>query len=326
MTDNLDSRTTRFEDAVVRLGTASFDVRLGPAGSTACSHLQFVEFSAPFPEDCLTRVAVILTNQNASSIVADATVSRLDGRQGFWLRVSNSIPASSTTSAVEASFDGEVRFNWLAVYASADPIEHSNGADFVVRTGLLAPEPLAKFAWHDWPTYPELFGEAFRNSDIPLLFLTPTHGDGFDGPHGDHVSAVNRAVQHDRSGITHLSTYNADSCPGYAMFYWVAIARCSDRMPSDSIKQDLAINCGVSDVPHQFARTATYHDWQNLHRLYEPAFIEPPHTLVTCSGANVLGHQSNVVSMAFHQDCDCGNLKGRSCDPYPGQAGFHWIA
>ena len=314
---------SQFDDAILRLGTIDLDVRLGPAGSSDASHVLFAEFPAPFPNERLGEVAVILTNRSAPTVVADATVARCEGRQGFWLRVSNCLPVTSKRDAVDATFEGTASFSWLAILSNEEPHELSNGRDYVVLSGLLEPQGLAKHSAHDWPHYPELFGGTFADCEMPLLFMTPTHGDGFDGPLGEHVSAVNRAVTHTRTGITELKTWNADSCPGYATFYWVAIAR-SQTGPVDS--RDLAINCGVSQKPHHFARTATYNDWQNFHRRYKPPFAEPPHTFVTCSGCSVEGHHSTVIGLAFHQECESGNVKGRSCDPHAGQSGFHWIA
>lgn len=323
---NPNSPTCKFDDAILRLGTVEFEVSLGPAGSSRSADVRFVEFPEEFPDDRLNEIAVILTNRTAPALVADATVNRLEGKQGFWLRVSNSVPATSSRDEREASFSGTVSFNWLSVLSCSERHALSNGSAYAVRSGIIAPEPLEKHSAHEWPAYPDLFGDAFTDCEAPLLFMTPTHGDGFSGPLGEHVSAVNRAVVSSQTGISKLSTWNADSCSGYATFFWLAIAKTKRLRRPTNANEGFAINCGVSRKPQQFARTATYNDWQNLHRIYEPPFEEPPHTFVTASGAAVEGHHSSVVGLAFHQEVDCGNVKGRSCDPNAGQAGFHWIA
>jgi hypothetical protein len=310
--------TSLFDNAIVRLDTIELEVTLGPVGSDNCRHRIFVAFEEAFPDGRLEDVAVIITNQSLPPVIPDATVAMHEGRQGFWLRATNSLQVTDERDESQAKVSGKLVLSWLAVLGNAEPHELSNGNDFEVCSGVLPNVETARYSMVQWPDeYTELFGDRFQQCEQPFLFLTPAP-----------VSAVNCVARFSRNGIEELTGYNTDSRPAAeAGLFWVAIARRNAREDSATpAARNLWINCGPSSLVESYTRTAVPGDWSSYHRPFEPFFSEPPHTIMTGSGLNVEGHHSTVVCMAFHQELKSGNMKARSCDLIPGQSGVSWVA
>ena len=304
--------TSQFDNAIVRMGTAQFDVTLGPMGADNCRHKHFAPFAERFPEDRLEDVAVVVNNQTMPEAFADVTVAVHEGRQGFWLRVNNVLEVSDDRNETQATISGSVVMSWLAVLGNSQPHELSNGKDFEVCMGHLP----------SLPTNETMFGDRFELCEQPTLITTTTQYGTFP------ERASNHAIRVSQRGVVEMTRFDAleqiahTGADGLSpkSVVWIAVAK---RKTPTAEPRNLWINCGVSHLVY-FER----HNGggSSYHRPYKPFFSQLPHTVITGSGLKVEGHQSSVTGMSFHQELKSGNLKLRVNDLTPGQSGVSWIA